>query len=67
MWGILLSMFYLIQLQAQNLETSPLVTPGKEMVLLPAIQAELARLGCGQVSAKMYSVVSCPCSHQKKS
>lgn len=55
MWGILLPVFYITQLQAQSLDFTPLITPGKKMVQLPTIKAELADLGCNQGSAKTYS------------
>lgn len=58
MWEILLSVFCLTQLQTQSLDTSPLITPGKELVLLAAIQSELVSLSCHKASAKMHSVVS---------
>lgn len=45
MWGILLLAFYITQLQAQDMDASPLITPGKGLVLLPTINAELAGLG----------------------
>lgn len=67
MKGILLPAFYITQRQAQGLDSSPLITPGKKMMLLPPWKLSQQDQPVAKVLPKCIPVVSCLCSQQEKS